>query len=140
MSDKTLSELIARKMAEGLSRNAASYGLEESTPTWVNMSEAARGLRIAAAAEIIEEMGLLGLHVHLSAKGSLTALPRGQRPAAAPPPATPASPEKDKQEAHARRKASGYTGNFCSECCSDRMVRNGSCEKCENCGATSGCS
>ncbi|MBV8198625.1 MAG: vitamin B12-dependent ribonucleotide reductase, partial [Candidatus Eremiobacteraeota bacterium] len=37
-------------------------------------------------------------------------------------------------------KAKGYTGNACSECGQLTMVRNGSCEKCDSCGATSGCS
>ena len=34
----------------------------------------------------------------------------------------------------------GYTGNSCSECGNFTMVRNGTCEKCETCGSTSGCS
>jgi ribonucleoside-diphosphate reductase alpha chain len=36
--------------------------------------------------------------------------------------------------------AQGYTGNSCSECGNFTMVRNGTCEKCDTCGATSGCS
>jgi ribonucleoside-diphosphate reductase alpha chain len=45
--------------------------------------------------------------------------------------------------AAARRQQSlmqGYTGNECSECHNFTMVRNGTCEKCDTCGATSGCS
>ncbi|TIX81022.1 MAG: vitamin B12-dependent ribonucleotide reductase, partial [Mesorhizobium sp.] len=34
----------------------------------------------------------------------------------------------------------GYTGNECSECHNFTMVRNGTCEKCDTCGSTSGCS
>ncbi len=34
----------------------------------------------------------------------------------------------------------GYTGNECLECHNFTMVRNGTCEKCDTCGATSGCS
>jgi ribonucleoside-diphosphate reductase alpha chain len=37
-------------------------------------------------------------------------------------------------------RAKGYTGNPCSECGQLTMVRNGACEKCDSCGATSGCS
>jgi ribonucleoside-diphosphate reductase alpha chain len=37
-------------------------------------------------------------------------------------------------------RAKGYTGNACSECGQLTMVRNGACEKCDSCGATSGCS
>ena len=36
--------------------------------------------------------------------------------------------------------AQGYTGNSCDECGNFTMVRNGTCEKCDTCGATSGCS
>ena len=48
-----------------------------------------------------------------------------------------------KQVANERRARSimqGYTGNMCSECQNFTMVRNGTCEKCDTCGATSGCS
>ena len=48
-----------------------------------------------------------------------------------------------KAKAAARRAkslAQGYTGNMCSECQNFTMVRNGTCEKCDTCGATSGCS
>ncbi len=37
-------------------------------------------------------------------------------------------------------RAKGYTGNACVECGQLTMVRNGACEKCDNCGASSGCS
>jgi ribonucleoside-diphosphate reductase alpha chain len=48
-----------------------------------------------------------------------------------------------KAVAAARRQKAimqGYTGNMCSECQNFTMVRNGTCEKCDTCGATSGCS
>ena len=34
----------------------------------------------------------------------------------------------------------GYTGNFCEDCGGCHMVRNGTCEKCNDCGSTTGCS
>ena len=34
----------------------------------------------------------------------------------------------------------GYEGDPCSTCQQFTMVRNGTCLKCDNCGATSGCS
>lgn len=37
-------------------------------------------------------------------------------------------------------KMKGYTGDICSECGQATMVRNGTCLKCDSCGATSGCS
>jgi hypothetical protein len=36
--------------------------------------------------------------------------------------------------------AKGYTGDPCGECGQLTMVRNGTCLKCDSCGATSGCS
>ena len=37
-------------------------------------------------------------------------------------------------------KLQGYTGSMCSGCGSFKLKRNGSCEVCLDCGATSGCS
>lgn len=34
----------------------------------------------------------------------------------------------------------GFTGNICTMCGGSRMIRNGTCEVCTECGATSGCS
>lgn len=36
--------------------------------------------------------------------------------------------------------SAGFTGNSCVSCGSLMMVRNGTCEKCNSCGATTGCS
>ena len=56
--------------------------------------------------------------------------------------AADAAAEAKKVEADRRMKArmQGYTGNSCGECQNFTMVRNGTCEKCDTCGATSGCS
>ena len=57
-------------------------------------------------------------------------------------PRPPAEPDAKQIEADRRLKSimQGYTGNMCSECQNFTMVRNGTCEKCDTCGATSGCS
>lgn len=34
----------------------------------------------------------------------------------------------------------GFTGSFCPDCGGSHMVRSGTCEKCQDCGATTGCS
>ena len=34
----------------------------------------------------------------------------------------------------------GFTGDFCSICQGDKMVRNGTCLVCMDCGSTTGCS
>jgi ribonucleoside-diphosphate reductase alpha chain len=43
-------------------------------------------------------------------------------------------------DARTKAKLQGYTGDSCSECGNFTMVRNGSCLKCNSCGATTGCS
>ncbi|MEO0342015.1 MAG: vitamin B12-dependent ribonucleotide reductase [Pseudomonadota bacterium] len=40
----------------------------------------------------------------------------------------------------ARAKMQGYEGDACGECGNYTLVRNGTCMKCNTCGATSGCS
>ncbi|MCO5062839.1 MAG: vitamin B12-dependent ribonucleotide reductase [Rhizobiaceae bacterium] len=54
--------------------------------------------------------------------------------------AAKAEAKKVEAERRIRSIAQGYTGNMCSECSNFTMVRNGTCEKCDTCGATSGCS
>ena len=62
-------------------------------------------------------------------------------PEAAVQAAAPAQ-SKDAQIAEQRSIArmKGYEGESCSECGNFTMVRNGTCLKCDTCGATSGCS
>jgi ribonucleoside-diphosphate reductase alpha chain len=43
-------------------------------------------------------------------------------------------------DARARAKMQGYEGEACGECGNYTLVRNGTCMKCNTCGATSGCS
>ena len=51
-----------------------------------------------------------------------------------------ADAKKVAADRRAKSMLQGYTGNSCSECQNFTMVRNGTCEKCDTCGATSGCS
>ena len=37
-------------------------------------------------------------------------------------------------------KMMGYEGDACPECSSFTLLRNGTCLKCDTCGATTGCS
>ncbi|MEM9968592.1 MAG: vitamin B12-dependent ribonucleotide reductase [Pseudomonadota bacterium] len=43
-------------------------------------------------------------------------------------------------DARVRAKMQGYEGEACGECGNFTLVRNGTCMKCNTCGATSGCS
>lgn len=45
-----------------------------------------------------------------------------------------------KQKKRQMARMQGYEGDACPECSSLTLVRNGSCLKCESCGATTGCS
>jgi ribonucleoside-diphosphate reductase alpha chain len=74
------------------------------------------------------------------------------KPERAPSPAEalenlPLSPSRARAEAkalaaekRAEAKAQGYEGEACGECGNFTLVRNGTCLKCNTCGATSGCS
>ncbi len=57
--------------------------------------------------------------------------------AAAPKAADAASPQAD---ARAVARMKGYLGEACPECQNMTLVQNGTCKKCETCGATTGCS
>ena len=48
--------------------------------------------------------------------------------------------ESYRMAAIAAAKARGYVGDPCPECGNLTMVRNGTCLKCDTCGATTGCS
>jgi len=43
-------------------------------------------------------------------------------------------------DARVKAKMQGYEGESCGDCGNFTLVRNGTCMKCNTCGATSGCS
>ncbi|MFH5831076.1 vitamin B12-dependent ribonucleotide reductase [Halalkalibaculum sp. DA384] len=64
-------------------------------------------------------------------------------PVAGGAPSTQQAPEEaegDYESDYERAKQLGYTGDSCPECGSMTMIRNGTCQKCITCGATTGCS
>jgi ribonucleoside-diphosphate reductase alpha chain len=92
---------------------------------------------------VSERMHPVSEHFHPGHEGApLTEAQTRATIAAAESPAAVAvaAPASQKHEAINAAKAKGYTGNACGECGQLTMVRNGSCEKCDNCGSTSGCS
>ena len=108
------------------------YIAEEAGPTSVRQ------------AGVAEQFHPVSTHLH---PGHTESQP--QTAALAPSPAAPvtrgtttatSTAAKPKVEAINAAKAKGYTGNACGECGQLTMVRNGACEKCDNCGSTSGCS
>ncbi len=52
----------------------------------------------------------------------------------------PTETDGDYESDYERAKQLGYTGDSCPECGSMTMIRNGTCQKCITCGATTGCS
>jgi len=48
--------------------------------------------------------------------------------------------EDDRVRAAKVARERGYTGDVCATCGGCRMVRSGSCQRCEDCASTSGCS
>lgn len=44
------------------------------------------------------------------------------------------------ERAYRLAREAGFTGDICDDCGSSKMVRNGTCLKCNDCGATTGCS
>ncbi|MEO1309233.1 MAG: vitamin B12-dependent ribonucleotide reductase, partial [Pseudomonadota bacterium] len=48
--------------------------------------------------------------------------------------------EEVAMDARTKAKMQGYEGDPCGECGNYTLVRNGTCMKCNTCGATSGCS
>ena len=64
--------------------------------------------------------------------------PAESEPDLSPPEETSSTDNVQERIALARLK--GYVGEACSDCGNFTMVRNGTCLKCDTCGATSGCS
>jgi ribonucleoside-diphosphate reductase alpha chain len=48
--------------------------------------------------------------------------------------------ERSESERISEARVKGYEGEACQECGNFTLVRNGTCLKCDTCGATSGCS
>ena len=71
----------------------------------------------AAVAGALELRGLSGLAVRGAAEVAVVAI-----------------------DARAKARMQGYEGDSCGECGNFTLVRNGTCMKCNTCGATSGCS
>ncbi len=114
----------------------------EAQTDYIAEEEAGVQVRVAGVAEKLHPVST---HLH---PGQTTTPPeRGSVAAPEPPVKSPSAngggtsvATLTRTEAINASKAKGYTGNACSECGQLTMVRNGACEKCDSCGATSGCS
>jgi len=111
------------------------------------IAEEEGGVRVRPAG-VNERLHQVSTHLHPGQESTSASTPVGSAALAAPelPPSTTpygtatATATLTRTSAINESKAKGYTGNACSECGQLTMVRNGACEKCDSCGATSGCS
>ncbi|HAZ64414.1 MAG TPA: vitamin B12-dependent ribonucleotide reductase [Armatimonadetes bacterium] len=76
----------------------------------------------------------------LSSPNGVASQRRAAVPAAAPVASGHKTGAGELQAKVAEARLKGYTGEPCGACGQFTMVRNGTCLKCESCGATSGCS
>ncbi len=85
-------------------------------------------------------------HGATALKATLTMRRRGDEPRSAssppprPPSPQPAKPGPPSPTKRAEALMKGYQGDACGECGNFTLVRNGTCLKCDTCGATTGCS
>ncbi len=120
-----------------------AMGIDARTEEYV--SEEDGGVQVRPAG-IAERLHPVSTHLHPGKNEPTPSQPMASAvsASAAPAPAitrgSTATAIMSKTEAVSASNAKGYTGNACGECGQLTMVRNGSCEKCDNCGATSGCS
>ncbi len=141
---------------------AVSYlGRYELAHVQPSMEMDAMGPDVAVPEYIAEEVGEVRVrpagvnerlhpvseHLHPGRVGTTAQAPSQPQATAAVATAPAAAPARtgstsvgEKAAIVSAAKAKGYTGNSCGECGQMTMVRNGSCEKCDSCGATSGCS
>jgi ribonucleoside-diphosphate reductase alpha chain len=80
-------------------------------------------------------------HVHIHAEGGLAAAATdGTRAAMAALSSAVLAAIDERADRAREARMKGYEGDACGECGNFTLVRNGTCLKCNTCGATSGCS
>jgi ribonucleoside-diphosphate reductase alpha chain len=135
-----LPESVSKVVSKGLVRGNPIVRLASRTTSHHRPSSPAAG-----TAESSAEFDVSARHIDSTLTHGANALAvelpiETHAPAvAAAPPAMLNKSELFKQRA-SEAKLRGYVGVACSECQNFTMVRNGTCLKCDTCGATSGCS
>jgi hypothetical protein len=108
---------------------------------WEQLPHETKGAQLAAVGEVLDWMELLGLHVSWENNGVVVrAHPRAPAQQTEMPAQTVETRQNLKLTQIQEAKLKGYTGDTCTECGGCRLVRNGYCQKCEDCGASTGCS
>lgn len=122
-----VSETAASKSLEVLRQISSSGYLRKRLPQElvVLRGGAAGGMALAGAADPIAALNTLVPETAMApGAGATTALSSGVVA----------------MDARTKAKLQGYEGEACGECGNYTLVRNGTCMKCNTCGATSGCS
>jgi len=116
---------LKRPHEAGLRVGIFPEGLSRGQPVWWNA-----GGRAASADAVQAELAPLAALAEQ--------VPTPTIPATTTTIRTPSKKATQSKYDTAREK--GYTGDACGECSSMDVVANGTCKKCMNCGATTGCS
>lgn len=133
---------LAHVKPQGASFDDIGRGVEEGVSNVEEISEtaASRSLemlkQISSTGYLRKRMpeDLIGLQVpDTAADVAPTASPEPSDVAVAAAPTTA-------MDARSKAKMQGYEGEACGDCGNYTLVRNGTCMKCNTCGATSGCS
>jgi ribonucleoside-diphosphate reductase alpha chain len=140
--DGTPSGSASRNISKGLTRGRATSFLSVAGGQNVGTPVTAQGTLSAEAsggAQVFAFAGSTALKVEalLETKGLDALFTPAAKLAEAYPAAKSAAPAPD---AKFVAKMKGYLGESCSECQNMTLVQNGTCKKCDTCGATTGCS
>jgi ribonucleoside-diphosphate reductase alpha chain len=131
---------LAHVKPEGATFDDLGRGEEEGVSNVSELSESAA----TRSLEVLKQISSTG-YLRKRLPQDLVVLQGGQDIAVAPqaqpqPQAETAVAPSLGMDARAKAKMQGYEGEACGECGNYTLVRNGTCMKCNTCGATSGCS
>ncbi len=141
---------LAHVKPQGASFDDLGRGEEDGVSNIKELSESAASRSL----EVLKQISSSG-YLRKRLPQELVVLQGGQGAASAAPGAAAASPEPELVavgagggtgagataiDARTQARIQGYEGDPCGECGNYTLVRNGTCMKCNTCGATSGCS
>ena len=115
---------------EGGSPRRAEGEVSSSSIEVIKQVSSTGYLRKRLPQELVVLQGGAAVHGALGIDGSLSGLAVATASAVSAP----------ALDARSRARMQGYEGDNCGECGNFTLVRNGTCMKCNTCGATSGCS
>ncbi|MCH2164211.1 MAG: vitamin B12-dependent ribonucleotide reductase [Marinovum sp.] len=124
---KELSETAASKSLDVLKQISSTGYLRKRVPQELVVLKGGAGEPVKALQTLVPETA----EANIAVAGSTTTAAVSTSSSAAP---------VTQMDARAKAKMQGYEGEACGDCGNYTLVRNGTCMKCNTCGATSGCS